>query len=281
MPKQSNFQQRENHKSELRRLVRNFNAKLSRIEKKNPAAMEIMPERVKVSELNKKIATWNDYQAITGQLRRFLKKGVEEVQQNAHGERATKYAIQEYKRNQAYENKKKEQRIKKQEETPETKGGKPTGQTKAQMKTKEEVRNLKDTKTFEDFKPGEFKERAKLFADKRLDSYELEQAKRMQENYIKGLIREGYSEKLQHLIARVPTEQFVAIVESDVFASFDFIYDEQQLRAKEEQLFLTWGQHAEKRANTGISVINIQRVVNYENLEQSLYAGLRNNRRRK
>lgn len=281
MPKQSNFQPRQNHKQELKRLVKNFNAKLSRIEKKSPELMEFMPEKVKVSVLNKKIASWNDYQTITGQLRRFLKKGVEEVQENKLGERATKYAIREYKRDQAYENKKKEQRIKKAEETPETKGGKPTGQSKAQMKSKEEVRNLKDTKSFDEFKPGEFKERSKLFANKRLDSYELEQMKRMQENYIKGLIREGYPEGLQRLVARVPTEKFVEIAESDVFANFDFIYDRQQLAAKAEQLMHTWTPYAEKRNNTGIKVISIQRVVEFERLGEYLYAGFRNNHGRK
>lgn len=268
MSAKTGFQPRQDHKQELRRLVKNYNAKLDRIAKKNQDIVDALPDRASVRDLSKLIDTWNDFQKVAGRLRRFAKKGSETIVTNQHGERATRYAIDEFKRDQAAENRKKAARKKARQKREETKGGKPTGQTVAQMENKQNVRDIPDTSKFDDFKPGEFREKAKLFATRVLDSYDKVTAKRMQENYVKGLIREGYGERLQRLIARVPTDKFIEIVESDLFANFDFIYDEQERAAKEEQLLLTWEQHAETHNTTGINVRSIQKVVELEKLEK-------------
>lgn len=77
MSKQHKIRYRPSDDAELRRAVKNFNAKISRLEKKNPADKSSLPDRVTVKEMRELIQTRQDFKREIKALQRFSKKGAE------------------------------------------------------------------------------------------------------------------------------------------------------------------------------------------------------------
>lgn len=105
MSKQYNIKWREQDEKELRRVVRNFNDKLRRLVKENPENQNILPQfwneqtqqfesRVVVKNLKELIQTRADYNRQLNMLKRFGKRGAEEIIEaptNEYGARTTKW----------------------------------------------------------------------------------------------------------------------------------------------------------------------------------------------
>lgn len=70
---------RESDNEELKRVVRNYNAKLSRIAKKNPQIKNVLPDKVSVAQLKELINTRQDLKRELNSLKRFSKRGSEEI----------------------------------------------------------------------------------------------------------------------------------------------------------------------------------------------------------
>ena len=64
----------ESDTQELARAVKNFNAKISRIEKKHPELKNALPEKMKVGELKNLINTRQDLKREINSLKRFTDK---------------------------------------------------------------------------------------------------------------------------------------------------------------------------------------------------------------
>ena len=62
---------------ELNKVVKNFNAKITRLNKKNPENANIHPEKVSTADLKKLIETRQDLKRELNALRRFSKRGAE------------------------------------------------------------------------------------------------------------------------------------------------------------------------------------------------------------
>lgn len=70
---------RESDTQELKRVVRNYNAKLTRLAKKNPQIENVLPEKVSVGQLKELINTRQDLKRELNALKRFSKRGAEEI----------------------------------------------------------------------------------------------------------------------------------------------------------------------------------------------------------
>ena len=79
MSKRYNIRWTDADSKELARVVKNFNAKISRLEKKNPQQKNALPERVSVKQIKELVTTRNDLKRELNSLRRFSKKGAEEL----------------------------------------------------------------------------------------------------------------------------------------------------------------------------------------------------------
>ena len=79
MSKYHKINWRESDIEELTRTVKNFNAKINRLSKKNPDIAVALPEKVKVNELKKLITTRQDLKRELNALRRFSKRGAEKI----------------------------------------------------------------------------------------------------------------------------------------------------------------------------------------------------------
>lgn len=111
MPRQYNIKWREQDEKELRRVVRNFNDKLRRLVKKNPANSNILPQfwnektqefenRITIEQIKDLIATRQDYNRQLNMLKRFSRRGAEQIVETGsdYGARTTKWQEQEQKR---------------------------------------------------------------------------------------------------------------------------------------------------------------------------------------
>lgn len=115
-----NIRWRVQDEKELRRVARNFNAKLRREIKKNPENWNILPQfynentekfesRITMDLLHDLIQTRADYNRIVNMLKRFSKKGAEEIvdlPDNTYGTKTTKWWRNELPRLASIVNKK-------------------------------------------------------------------------------------------------------------------------------------------------------------------------------
>lgn len=98
---------RKSDEQELSRLVKNFNAKVRRLEKKKVPG-QIIPETVSTKELKKMIETRQDLNRELKSLAKFTKRGSEEfisLPDNEHNLRITKWQYREMKRMERLESK--------------------------------------------------------------------------------------------------------------------------------------------------------------------------------
>ena len=125
MSQQYNIKWRVEDEKELRRVARNFNDKLRREIKKNPANRNILPQfynesteqfesRVSVQMLMDSIKTRADYNRTINMLKRFSKRGAERIIDapgNVYGGKTTVWQKQEIGRMVGIVNRKRQERL--------------------------------------------------------------------------------------------------------------------------------------------------------------------------
>ena len=114
MSRQYNIRWKPSDNSELRKAVKNFNAKISRLEKKNPQESAALPERVTVKQLKELISTRQDLKRELNALKRFSKRGAEEIitaPDNKYNLKITKWQKDEMTRRAAVINRRRKKRL--------------------------------------------------------------------------------------------------------------------------------------------------------------------------
>lgn len=99
MSKYHKIRWRESDKKEIARLAKNFNAKIDYVLKKNPSLKGILPEKVKMKDLKKSIASRKDLNTTLNKLKSFSQRGQEKIITNVNGEKATLFEIEQTKKN--------------------------------------------------------------------------------------------------------------------------------------------------------------------------------------
>jgi len=82
MDKQYNIRWKKSDEEELKRVIRNYNAKINRLAKKNPAMKNALPEKIlsrDYNELKNMIVTRKDFNRELNALKRFSNKGSEDM----------------------------------------------------------------------------------------------------------------------------------------------------------------------------------------------------------
>ncbi|MBO7714060.1 MAG: hypothetical protein J6S85_10850 [Methanobrevibacter sp.] len=125
MPEQNNIKWRIQDEQELRRVARNFNDKLRRLVKENPANKNIYPQfynaktdqfesRITIEALKDSIQTRADFNRELNMLKRFSKRGAEKIVEapgNEYGSKTTVWQIQETGRMVGIVNRKRQERL--------------------------------------------------------------------------------------------------------------------------------------------------------------------------
>lgn len=79
MSKIYNIRWKQSDHEELRKAVKNFNAKISRLERDRPEIKKFLPEKISVKEMRNLVKTRQDLTREIKSLKRFTKRGSEEI----------------------------------------------------------------------------------------------------------------------------------------------------------------------------------------------------------
>lgn len=131
MSRRYNIKWRESDLNNLKKAVKNFNAKVTRLEKKYQGRKDIvLPEKTSVKEMKKLIGTRRDLQREVNSLQRFSKRGAEkivDVPETEHNIKITNWQKTEMNRRTGIINRQRKEREKKISEIPMRSGGKDLG----------------------------------------------------------------------------------------------------------------------------------------------------------
>ena len=240
MSKISKIRWRDSDTAELKRAVKNFNAKITRLTKKSPELVPLLPDKLSVKDLKNNITTRADFSREINSLGRFTKRGSEKVVKSSRGAQALKWDINEFNIKQRTENARRARKQKKLDEIEMKSRGKSTGLKRGEMGSINRNALNPSKKKFKNLSQKEW-EKAKEAMNNLFDVKAQEQKKeRFQQNYIKGLKDMGYSDSLIKLVESKSPDEFVEIFNTDTEAQFDFIYDPLELQTKQEALFEVW-----------------------------------------
>lgn len=240
MQKGNKIRWRENDEKELKRLIKNFNTKISYVKKKHPELASSMPGKLSFKELKNKISTRSELKRTENSLKRFSRKGAEKQIVSSRGAKSTVWEVNEFKIKQRIENARRTRERKKIESQEVKSRGKGVGVTRSEMGSIKENSLKPSKKNFNNLSQKEW-ELAKRNIDNMLnENYRNDKKMQMKENYIKGLENAGYSDELIQLIKKVDIDVFINTVETDQEATFDFIYDPIELQVKSDSLYEVW-----------------------------------------
>lgn len=267
MSKQYNIRWGRSDYSKLSHLVKKVNKKVFEIEVKRPDIADYQPDMLDYHELKSQIKTRQDFKNVVHRYERYLREGVEEVKTSGRGAKATAWAVKEFEIAQRAENVRRANTRKKLGEQEVTIAGKGTGVKRAEMGSTKENATKPSKKKFENQSQREWDAVSKLFEKKMQSTYNDEMQHKMISNYVKGLIAEGYSDELQQLMNKIPVDKFLEVIDTDEVATFTFIYDPLELKAKNDRLIELWQEYADDEVDNKIDFEAIAEEVKeeYEN----------------
>lgn len=216
MAKKPSMRWRDKDNREMQRIVNNYNAKLRRLEKKNPEIAEYLPEKMTMKKLRSKIETRQDFNRELNSLARFSRRGAEKLVEGPKGLKVTQYEVDEAKTKVRIVNIKRAYERKKLGFSPE-KGN--MGQIESQNLQPKKFSLNKTPREWEKFMETLDKEVATNFKANQLEKYK--------ENYLKG-INENLGEKGEELAKLLDTLEPEALFTHSVtnpLLTIDFIYD--------------------------------------------------------
>lgn len=126
----------ESDNKELNKVVRNFNAKLNRLAKKDPQNKNVLPDKISVRQLKELINTRADLKRELNSLRRFSKRGSEEiviVPNTDYNVKVTKWQKTEMNRRVAIINRRRKHRLEELENLEVASRGETQGYTRGQL----------------------------------------------------------------------------------------------------------------------------------------------------
>jgi ATP-dependent Lon protease len=231
MSKGHNIKWRDKDVAELQRVVRNFNAKIARVAKKNPTSAPFLPEKISVKDLKSKIGTRQDFNRELKSVKRFSNKGVENVQTTPSGLTLSKYEIKEAQIKTRIVNAKRSAEVKKL-------GLSVQAGTMGQIKSQ----NLKPKKFSLDKSPKEWDKFVESLEKEIKSNFKAEQAETYKKNYLKAikdqLGGDGYD--LYKYVEKLDPMHIVKHGTSNPILSIDFKYDPQDAETIAEVALNEW-----------------------------------------
>lgn len=239
----------ENDSKELARAVKNFNAKISRIEKKYPELKNALPEKAKVGELKELINTRQDLKRELNSLKRFTDKN-NKIVLNDDGKyegieiygdyniKITKWQRKEINRRIATINTRRKKRLDALKETQVKSRGKEQGYTVGQIGVGSIQMN--ELAPMEGLTPGASEESVRrkyksALIQSQSDFLTLRDF-RTKSSYITGLYRNFNENDIKDIVAEIekmPVDEFLKVFNSDNEAKFEGLYPGNKEQEKE------------------------------------------------
>jgi hypothetical protein len=215
MAKKHNIRWTNKDNENLRKSVKNFNAKVERAIKKNPDLINYLPKKLSVKELRNEIQTRADLNRKLNSVKKFAKKDAEKLVTTETGFKITKYELNEYKNNVRILNitnaiKRKDLGL------------------SAEKGTSRQVKELNIDKRKP--KVGTSLDEFRIISDsiaKKLDSkLKQKQLSDYRKNYIKAIEESGInSDQIKNMIKNLSDEKLFQLTSSNPKLIIDFYYD--------------------------------------------------------
>ena len=227
MSKQSSIRWRDSDREDLRKAVKNFNAKIRRLEKKNPKDASALPEKVKMKEIESLVETRQDLKRELNALKRFTKRGAEElvdVPDSKYNLKTTKWQKQEMARRTGVINRKRNERYKKIKEVEMKSRGKDLGYKKGDIGMGSQDENaLKPMKPFyPSMSRKDLNKRFRAIRKESKESYWAEKEARLKANVMKGIeanYKGLYPEQVEKILEAIENMDFKEFYEKFIAES--------------------------------------------------------------
>ena len=193
---------------EIAKVVKNFNAKIKRLENKSPELSNILPEKITTKQLKELINTRQDLNRELNALKRFSKRGAEKVVVVPDSEyeiKITNWQKTEMNRRIGIINRRRKSRLEEIQNTEMTSRGEKLGYTRGQlgMGKATEVALQPMTAFFRTMGYTDLKKRWKSILHQSQSDYFTKRDYQVRENYIKGL-KENYDyENIKDIIETI------------------------------------------------------------------------------
>ena len=224
MQKRYNIKWRKSDENELAKAVRKFNAKRTRILKKNPKMEEYLPTKISTKKIRDEIKTRRDFKNVLNSIERFKRKGAEKPIITKEGVKTTAYEKKEIEIKVRAINARRTAERKRANVSTE-KGTMGTIRENNLQPKKADINKIKKS-DWEKFKESVEKQSR--------DSYFQDKYERYKENLLKGL-ENAFGEKgkmLQEIAKQIPAEQLTQMYYDDPILQIDFIYDPLEMDIK-------------------------------------------------
>ena len=265
MSKRYNIRWRPDDNEQLRKAVKNFNAKISRLERKDPKNKAALPDRVSVKQLKEMIDTRQDLNRELNALKRFSKRGSEQIidaPENKYNLKMTKWQKEEMTRRTAVVNRRRKQKLKEVSDIQLKSRGEKLGYTKGQfgMGKADEV-SLSPIRAFTpSMNRQDLKRKYNMLVKESRDWYWEERDIRLKRNYIQSLESNFNPADIKDVVDEIEmmdTKTFRSIFEAEG-GNFELSYppDDETYRSYLEGIKSIWKPNkapkktAKKGANT-------------------------------
>lgn len=224
MQKRYNIKWRKNDEKELAKAARKFNAKRTRLIKKNPKMQEYLPHKISTKKMKDEIKTRQDLKNVLNSVERFMRKGTEKPIITKGGVKTTAYEKKEIEIKVRAINARRAAERKRANVSTE-KGTMGTIRENNLRPKQVDINKIKKS-DWEKFKESVEKQSR--------DSYFQDKYERYKENLLKGL-ENAFGEKgkvLQEIAKQIPAEQLTQMYYDDPILQIDFIYDPLEMDVK-------------------------------------------------
>lgn len=249
MSKYHKIRWNEQDNKEIARVVANFNAKISRLSKKNPELSNILPEKITTKQLKGLINTRQDLHRELNSLRRFSKRGSETVvtvEDTEYDLKITKWQKSEMNRRVGIINRKRKARLLELQNTQMTYQGELLGYSRGQlgMGKATEVALQPMNAFYRTMGNSDLKKRWLSILTQSQSDYFTKRDYAVRENYIKGLLMNYDNNKIQDIIDEIKNmdiKDFLSTFEREG-GTFEFLYPDSQIEDQYiNSLRATWG----------------------------------------
>lgn len=233
---------------EINRVVKNFNSKINRLAKQNPSIASILPERVSGKQLKEIINTRQDLKRELNALKRFSKRGSEEIVNVPNSEydlKITSWQRTEMNRRIGIINRRRKSRLEQLENVEMTSRGESLGYTRGQLGMgKAEVVALQPmTAFYRTMGYKDIKKRWESILHQSQSDYFTKRDYQVRDNYIIGLKQNYNEEDIKDIIDKIEhmdIKDFLNTFNQEG-GTFEFLYPNSEMESEYiNSLRTTW-----------------------------------------
>lgn len=236
----SDIRWRKKDTEELKRKVRNYNAKINRLIKKNYNG-ELVPAKLKFKDVKNKIENRMEYKEQIQLINALTKRGSEESVKTKRGAVIPKFELEQTKIKVKKINKDRKKRKEAYEKTPPTDRNKSLGET-AEHYRDMNVNKIRPKKfNWENMSKKDFEMYKKSLYE--YDEKQQEKEQQYRDNFYKAMeasLNDEQFEQLKKIIDLIPSNKLVEKFYTDINMKIDFFYEPTEQQLKFEEIIESW-----------------------------------------